>query len=233
MSWDIPDMLGLRDGGESLVPNRFLFEFEIPLRRRADFDELEKRGVAGFVDAERLPLLGELDEEPAFADVWACWSEIGLAVGCHVRGKSRTLKCDAKDLDASDGLWICVDTRGSRDLRRANRFCRRFLVMPRGGGSKGDAPVVRSPVFQRSKEDAPEIRLDDIRVRSEIASKGYALLVVIPAAALPGFDPLEHPRIGFYCMIQDRQFGTQCLTVGDEFQWDIDPSTWATAVLAR
>lgn len=233
MSWDILDRLGLGIGGESLVPNRFLFEFEFPLRWRENLVSLEERGVSGFVDAERLPALGALDSEPAFADVWACWSGSGLAVGCDVRGKSRTLKCDAKNLDDSDGLWICVDTRGSRDLRRANRFCRRFFVMPKGGGSKGDDPVARSPAFPRSKEDAPEIRLDDLRIRAEVSGKGYTLAVLLPAKALPGFEPSEHPRIGFYYMIQDRRLGTQCLTVDDELQWDVDPSTWATAVLAR
>ena len=233
MSWNVRDMTGRGIGCENLVPNRFLFEFELPLQWRKDLGLLHNRGIAGFVDAERLPLLGALDGEPALADIWACWSESGLAVGCQVRRGPRSLKCDAKDPGGSDGLWICVDTRGSRDLRRANRFCRRFLVMPKGGGSKGDTPVVLSPAFQRSREDAPTVRLDDVLIRGEIKDKSYSLLTIFPAEVLPGFNPLEHPRIGFYYMIQDRELGTQCLTVDNELQWDIDPSTWATAVLAR
>ena len=48
-----------------------------------------------------------------------------------------------------------------------------------------------------------------------------------------GFDPVEHPRIGFYYMLEDRDHGQQFLTVGDNLYWYVDPSTWATVVLAR
>ena len=55
----------------------------------------------------------------------------------------------------------------------------------------------------------------------------------LPAACLSGFDPDEHPRIGFYYMLEDREHGQQYLTVGDDLYWYVDPSTWATAVLTR
>jgi hypothetical protein len=55
----------------------------------------------------------------------------------------------------------------------------------------------------------------------------------IPAECLNGFDPVEHPRIGLYYMLEDRDHGQQYLTVGDDLYWYVDPSTWATAVLSR
>ena len=61
---------------------------------------------------------------------------------------------------------------------------------------------------------------------------GYFLEAHVPADALAGFDPDEHRRIGIYYMLEDGDFGQQYLTVGDDLGWYIDPSTWATGVLA-
>ena len=46
-------------------------------------------------------------------------------------------------------------------------------------------------------------------------------------------DPEEHPRIGFYYIVEDREYGQQYLTIGDDLYWYVDPSTWATAVLRK
>ena len=62
---------------------------------------------------------------------------------------------------------------------------------------------------------------------------GYTLEATIPAECLAGFDPGEHPRIGFYYMLEDHEHGQQYLTVGDELHWWIDPSLWPAAKLTR
>ena len=72
-----------------------------------------------------------------------------------------------------------------------------------------------------------------IAVASRVTSRGYSMEAHIPADCLNGFDPIEHPRIGFYYILEDRDHGQQFLTVGDDLYWYVDPSTWATAVLAR
>jgi hypothetical protein len=77
------------------------------------------------------------------------------------------------------------------------------------------------------------------RVKGKGAGKGnnhttgYTLEAHIPAECLVGFDPVDHPRIGFYYILEDGDHGQQYLTVGDDLLWYVDPSTWATAVLAR
>jgi hypothetical protein len=55
----------------------------------------------------------------------------------------------------------------------------------------------------------------------------------IAAAALTGFDPQEHPRLGFNYRIVDRELGEQTLSVGSPMPFQEDPSLWATLELRR
>ena len=85
----------------------------------------------------------------------------------------------------------------------------------------------------RAREEPPRVPLERIGVASQVTARGYFLEAHIPAECLSGFDPVEHPRIGFYYMLQDTDHGQQYLTVGDDLNWHVDPSTWATAILRR
>jgi len=49
----------------ALVPNRFLFEFEIPLAYRQTLPD-PTGNLKEWTDAERLPALGEIDNAHAF-----------------------------------------------------------------------------------------------------------------------------------------------------------------------
>ena len=75
--------------------------------------------------------------------------------------------------------------------------------------------------------------VEKTEIASHVTRTSYVLEAHIPASCLSGFDPIEHPRIGLYYMLEDRDHGQQYLTVGDDLSWYVDPSTWATAVLAR
>jgi len=72
----------------ALVPNRFLFDFEIPLRYRSAMPRIDG-ALSDWRDAERLPDFGAIDGRQAFAQVWACWSEGGIAIAVRVDGKLR------------------------------------------------------------------------------------------------------------------------------------------------
>ncbi len=67
----------------TLVPTRFLFHFEFPLRYRAELPSVEG-DLAGWSDDERLPDLGAIEGREQFADVRACLYETGLAIACLV-----------------------------------------------------------------------------------------------------------------------------------------------------
>jgi len=215
-----------------LVPNRFLFDFEFPLRYVAKTPRITG-DLADWKDEHLLPDLGEVDGQTAFGEVWASWNESGIAVACRVTGKRRPLECNPKTFWKGDNLRICTDMRDTRSIRRASRHCQQFYLLPTGGGSGGRQAAAGSAPLQRAQADAPAVTPGAIAIAARVESTGYQIEAHLPATALAGFDPAEHPRIGFFYMLEDRELGQQCLTVGDDLYWYIDPSTWATAVLAR
>jgi hypothetical protein len=213
-----------------LIPNRFLFSFEFPLRHRSVGPVIDG-DLADWTDAELLPSLGEIDGRDEFAEVWACWNESGLFIACHVMNKRKPLRCDPARFWLSDNLRLCTDMRDARSVKRATRFCQQFYFLPTGGGPNGREPVAGVAKIHRAREDAPLVPADRIVVASDVAPSGYSLEAHVPAECLNGFDPVEHPRIGLYYMLEDHDHGQQYLTVGDDLYWHVDPSTWATAVL--
>ena len=215
-----------------LVPNRLLFDFELPIRYRpvptsvtGDLDE--------WGDEFLLPDLGWLEGRRGFAPVYAAWNEKGFYLATRVTDKRKPLVCNPRTFWKSDHLRVCIDTRDARDNKRGTRFCHQFYLLPTGGGSGGKKPVGGAHKIQRAREDAPLAPAGRIEVVARVDSSGYTLETHIPADCLNGFDPAEHPRIGFYYMLEDRDHGQQYLTVGDDLYWYVDPSTWATAVLTR
>lgn len=216
----------------TLVPNRFLFDFSFPLRFRARMPKLDGT-LAGWTTAERLPALSEIDRQTEFADVRACWNDTGLAFGCRVTGKKQRLRCAPARFWEGDNIRLCTDMRDARSNRRASRFCQQFFFLPTGGGRRKSEPVAGVNPIQRAREEAPEVSADSISIAAEVTATGYSLEAFIPGACLSGFDPAEHPRIGFYYIVEDGDHGQQFLTIGDELAWHVDPSTWATARLVR
>lgn len=216
----------------ALIPNRFLFDFEFPLSYRSSLPAIGG-DLSDWTERDLLPTLGELDGKEDFATLWACWNETGLSVACRVKGKSKPLKCDPKSFWTGDNLRLCTDMRDARTNKRATRYCQQFFFLPTGGGRKKTEPVAGVSRIKRAREDAPPVPVEKIEIASRVTRAGYTLEAHIPASCLAGFDPIEHPRIGLYYMLEDRDHGQQYLTVGDDFYWYVDPSTWATAVLAR
>ena len=94
-------------------------------------------------------------------------------------------------------LW--VDTRDTRDVSRATRFCHRFaaslrLAMP---GRKLEVEVVQRPIA-RAVADAPMSQAGLIEsARRARPRPAGSLEVFLPAQALNGFDPETNRRLGF------------------------------------
>ena len=130
-------------------------------------------------------------------------------------------------------MRVCVDTRDARDIKRATRFCHFFYLLPTGGGAGGKQPVVGFHRMSRAKEPPPSVDVSRIKVGVQIDRRGYSLEAAIPATCLNGWDPAEHSRVGFFYKVKDTHHGAQHLTVDDDLGWNVDPSTWATAVLVR
>jgi hypothetical protein len=215
---------------ESLLPTRFLFRFSLPCLRR---DPLWTKSGAGLDERYRLANLTELDARPAWADVRAAWSEAGLVFAARVEGKRQPPWCRATRPEDSDSLQLWIDTRDVHNVHRAGRFCHRLIFLPIGGGRQLDEPVSAWLPINRSREQPRPILTSQLQVRSEKRVNGYVMEAFIPAAVLTGFDPQEHPRLGFAYAVIDRELGEQTLTVGSPMPYQEDPSLWATLELVR
>ncbi len=216
----------------ALVPNRFCCDFELPIRYCKEDSATILKGDA-WSERYRLPDLCLLEGKQPFSPVYSSWNEQGLYLAVRVTGKKRPLNCDPKRFWKSDHLRLCVDTRSSRTIRRATKYCQQFYFLPAGGGAKRDRPAGGAHKIQRAREDAPTIPSGRIQIVAKTSKTGYSMTTQIPADCLNGFDPVEHPRIGFYYMLEDKELGQQYLTVGDDLNWYVDPSTWATAELVK
>lgn len=215
-----------------VLPRRAFFRFEFPLHHLPQAPPIDGR-MGKWTARYMLPPLVELEGRPAFADVYAGWNEDGLVFAFDVPNRRGPLRCDPVNWWKGDGLRLCIDTRDARDVKRATRFCHFFYLLPLGGGADGKQPLVGFHRMSRAKEPPPSVDLRRIRLGRQLDRHGYALEAAIPGACLHGWDPAEHPRIGLFYKVKDTCHGAQHLTVDDELGWNVDPSTWATAVLTR
>lgn len=215
---------------DRLVPPRFLFRFSAPCRYH---DPIWTPAGAKLDAAHQLPNLGELEGTRPYAEVRAGWSEAGLAFSVQVSGKRRPPWCRESRPDESDGLRIWIDTRDTHNIHRASRFCHQFIFLPAGSGRNLADPYGELYFINRARENPRPIRPDVLRVRSEKRVDGYVLEAHIPAAAITGWEPAEHPRMGFTYAVIDQELGEQAFTCGKEFPYKEDPSVWGTLELTR
>jgi len=215
---------------EPLLPTRFLFRFAALCRHEAMVGTQPLRELP--VEC-RLPALGELESQPSIGDVRAAWSEAGLAFSARVEGKRHPSWCRESKLEDSDALQLWIDTRDTHNIHRASRFCHRFIFLPAGGGRNYEQPVADQLLVDRARENANPVRPGLLKVASERRVDGYVMSAFIPAAALTGFNPADHPKLGFTYFLFDRELGQQFFSMGSEFPFASDPSLWGTLELGK
>lgn len=215
---------------DNLLAPTFLFRFSAPCQYQK---KLWTASGVQLGEAHRLPSFGDLEERPQLADLRAAWSEAGLSFTLRVTGKKQTPWCRATRADESDGLQIWLDTRDTHNIHRAGRFCHRFVFLPSGAGPKLDQPFAELAIVNRARELPKPVPPGTLGVRSEKRIDGYLLEAHIPAAALTGFDPSEHPRLGFTYAVIDREIGMQTFSIGPEFPFQEDPSLWGSLELVH
>lgn len=215
---------------DSLLPKRFLFRFSAPCIYR---DPLWTGEHADLDETYRLAAVAELEDRPGFADLRAAWSRDGLAFRLRLQGKRQPPWCRPERPEDSDGLQLWIDTRDVHNVHRASRFCHWFAFLPFGGGSRRDQPIAQPLPIRRAKAPHNPVHPGVLKARSEKRIDGYLLQAFIPAEALTGFAPDEHPRLGFTYAVLDRELGEQTFGVGSPMPYQEDPSLWATLELLR
>lgn len=215
------------------VPPRFLFRIALAAPHLAEFPP--KKFPVELPAECVLPSLAGLDGQDDFAE-WRCgWNEEGIAFSVTVRGKQQALKCDPLSPKTSDGVQIWIDTRGTQNVHRATKFCHHLCILPSGRGARRLEPSVTMLPLANAREEVPSEAASKaaFQLASEVTADGYQLCVWIPAAALHGYDPESHKKLGLYTVVKDSELGEQFLSVGREFPIDFDPSMWQTLELVR
>lgn len=214
-----------------LIPQAFWFRTALACPR---LDGLPRgKGRPLNLPAEcALPDLGALQGREPLAEVRVAWNPAGLGVAFEVTGKARPIEADPYAIGGRDEVELWIDTRDTRDVHRATRFCHRFsATFP--GPKKG--PTLNVDLAQtrihRAQADAPLAKLGQVLTWAEPIKGGYRLELFFTAEALHGFDPDTNRRLGFYYRVADPERGDQFLGVGREFPVTDDPSLWATLIL--
>lgn len=211
-----------------LLPNTFWFRAALPCRR---FDALprdpRKGRLLDLPESCRLPELPRLAGLTPWADVRTAWNPKGLAVQVAVSGKAGPIVRDRELPDASEGVHLWIDTRDTRDIHRASRFCHRYaaLLAPSGRALAVDVELRR---IHRASGDPAGARADAVKSRAERTPDGWLLELFFPPAALQGFDPDTIRRLGLCYLVVSPERGDQWLTVGRDFPVAEDPSLWAS-----
>jgi hypothetical protein len=218
-----------------IVPNRFLVRVShpCPFVKDAPRDTDDDEYLLELPESARIDNFAALDEKENFADVRLAWNEFGLAVSVVVTGKKQEPVGDSDKPSGADGLRFWIDTRDARASHRGSRYCHQFAFFPTGGGADKEEPFLTQSKINRALQDAPMANLADVPFRGHRVKGGYRLEVFLPAAALHGFDPAEHPRLGVYYCIRDQELGDQFLSAGWEFPFSDDPSLWAVLELVK
>lgn len=218
-----------------ILPQAFWFRMSIPCRRVEGVPRAGARGrLLDLPDDCALPDFAQLEGRSSWARLKAAWNPRGLAVEAEVRGKSGPIRHDPTQQLGSDGVLLWIDTRDTRDVHRATRFCHRFAasLVPAASGS-GLAVELTQGTIARALADAPRCRPDAVSSRAERIPKGWRLELFFSAAALHGFDPDTNRRLGLAYRVSDAERDDQYLGVGREFPIGEDPSLWATLELVE
>ena len=217
----------------ALVPHRFLIRIAHRCPYHKAMPLAKGDALLELPESAKLGHFAELDGYRSFADVRLAWNDFGLGVQLTVLGKKLAPQVDAERPRSADGLSLWLDTRDARSGHRATRTCHQFYFLPTGAGPELDEPGGGQAKINRALQDAPMADASTIQLRHHKLKGGYRLEVFLPAAALTGFDPDQHPRWGVYYHIRDEELGDQYLGVNMEFPFADDPSLWDTLEMVR
>jgi len=216
-----------------LIPHRFLFRVAYPCRYLAEMPVEGSDELFDLPSDCRLDNFAGLDEQSNFADVRVAWNELGFGLQVEVRGKEQLLVADVEKLRHSDQVILWLDTRDARTSHRASRYCHELHFLPTGGGPERDQPVFVHTPINRAQQDSATIAGGAVAFHCRRLANGYRLAAFLPAAALTGFDPEQHPRLGIHYLVRDSELGEQSLSVGSDFPCAEDPTLWSVLELSR
>ena len=214
----------------TLLPQPFWFRVAHSSRRVEDIPR-SKGKLLELPDSCKLLDLGQLDGRPGWVRVHSAWNGRGLGFRFEVVDKLGEISPEPSRPSGIDTVQLWIDTRDTRTVHRATRFCHRFVItlMPSVGRAL-TASVVQKPIA-RALADPPMTGAAAVITRVDRTVTGWRLDLFVPAEALVGFDPEENRRLGLAYQVTDPDRGELFSGVGREFPIGEDPSLWATLIL--
>jgi hypothetical protein len=216
---------------KALLPQAFWFRMAAACPRVDGMPGPSGRG--GLLDLPASCLLTDLsslDGRSSWSSVRAGWNPGGLGIAVLATLAPGHLPADRPEGFADVNLWI--DTRDTRNVSRATRFCHRFAAhLTLSRDRKGLSVRVDQRPIARAVADAPMGDHCLITSRTELTRSGWMLEMFLPAAVLNGFDPETNRRLGFAYQVSDHIREDQFLGVGRDFPLGENPSLWATLEL--
>lgn len=204
----------------SIIPHSFLFRHSIALPEMKEIPH--KRGqLLRLPDSALIPDLTFHKGSKQWGEVKLAWNPNGLGIHLKVSSKKHPTT-------TSERFDVWIDTRDTKTIHRANRYCHMFQFYPTGNPKKQQKPYCAQLPINRAQADAPICDLSEIKLWSKITSTGYEIEAWLPASTLNGFDPVSYPQLGFYYAIFDSELGEQFMSLDHEFPFGQDPSLWAT-----
>jgi hypothetical protein len=216
----------------SLLPQSFWFRVALPCPKVEAIPRSKGR-LLDLPGTCALPDFRELEGRPSWAKALVGYNASGLGVAFELIDKAGPISPEPGNPSGTDGVQVWIDTRDTRNVHRATRFCHRFVakLMP-GKGRSLEVEVAQKPIA-RATADAPVAASESVQARAERTLSGWRLELFFPSDSLHGFDPETNRRLGFYYQVTDPDRGDQFLGVGREFPIGEDPSLWATLCLAE
>jgi hypothetical protein len=217
---------------KALLPQAFWFRLAAACPRVEDMPLQDRRKRLLDLPAScTVPEGDRLEGRDPWAEVRIGWNPRGMGILVRAAGfDDQQLAADRVEGFADVQLWI--DTRDTRDVSRATRFCHRFAssIRLRNPGRQLVAEIAQKPIA-RAVADPPMARSSDLEARAELGRFGWTLEVFLPASALNGFDPETNRRLGFAYQVSDHIRQDQFLGVGRDFPIGENPSLWSTIEL--
>jgi len=166
-------------------------------------------------------------------DMRIAWSEEGLTLQFRLTGKTRRPYCRLNDLEHSDALEVFIDTRNTKSVHRATRYCHRFLFLPTGTGVGDKEPYGSMLKIHLARGEPSTMGGFMPQVESKLSATGYQLTCHLSRKYLEGGSPTEQPEIGLFFQARDSELGNLNLVYDQQLPVSEDPSLWPTAFLAR
>ena len=218
--------------GKSLLPQAFWFRLAVSCPRIDEMSNQDsRRGLLELPESCTLPDLSPLEGRSTWASVRVGWNPQGLGIAIVAERRGRSLPSpDRPDGFADMNVWI--DTRDTRNVSRATRFCHRFAahLSLRRDGKRLNVDFNQRPIA-RAVADSPICPAKILVAQASLTRSGWALELFLPAQALHGFDPETNRRLGFAYQVSDHEREDQFLAIGRDFPLGDNPSLWATLEL--